>query len=195
VTKKVRGENGDKKKLLMENIEITLSGQGRQLSVGAHPVFNKKLDLWDWKAKKYDPVDLEVDFIIEIPDNILNYGVSTGVGNIKINNIRGTFDVETGVGDAELKQIVLERKSTIKTGTGNIVLNLSSMVGAGELYIETGVGDVDIQIPADENYDVDIESSSEAPKQKVISSGKASIKVKAGVGNVNVEKIESNAKK
>jgi DUF4097 and DUF4098 domain-containing protein YvlB len=76
---------------------------------------------------------------VKVPRNAELEPFSVGINSISLNNIKGTFNVETKSGDITAENI--EGELTVKTGNGNVKIN-----GVSRLVdITTGNGNIDVQ--------------------------------------------------
>jgi len=183
---KIKGDNEKQKKELMDNIEVTLSKEGEKLILKVYPKNQEEEELWKWKAKKYDPMDLNINFVIKVPQYILLFNLHSGVGDISVSDITGSIEANSGVGNIELDNIVFIKKSIMKAGTGNAEVGVKNLSNAEEISIETGVGDIHINIPQDSSYDIDTKAFMEEAINDTVNGGGALIKAKASMGRVSI---------
>ena len=98
----------------------------------------------------------------------------TGSGNVRGRQLAGPARVKAGSGDIEIEEVG-EGDLDIRTGSGNIVVSgvnggFRAEAGSGDIRgngnpkslwsIRTGSGNVDLRIPSEVGFDVDISSNS-----------------------------------
>jgi hypothetical protein len=186
--KKVNSDDETKNQELMNNIEINLSNDVGKLSLKAYPKNKKEQDLWEWKTKSYDPMDLNIDFVIEVPKNIVIYTLNSGIGKISIGDLFGSFKAKTGVGDIEFNKTSFAQKSVIEAKTGNIKIDIAKLNSANEISIDTNVGDIKLNVPADSKCTIETAEFMEKKRKESMNGGGTLIKAKASMGRVSINK-------
>lgn len=110
---------------------------------------------------------------ITVSDSEGTIGMVTGGGSIKLNDLSGSINIRTGGGSIKGSQ--LAGTLTTRTGGGSIQLTdlaceLDVNTGGGSIAawlkeasnpisLKTGAGSIDVVLPADKGYDVDLRGS------------------------------------
>jgi DUF4097 and DUF4098 domain-containing protein YvlB len=92
-------------------------------------------------------------------DDVPNGGdIRTGGGDISIAKGAGTIQAKTGGGDISVGPIT--GSVTANTGAGDVSLRLASVGGRGQsAQVSSGTGNVDVELPADLNATIEIETA------------------------------------
>jgi hypothetical protein len=92
--------------------------------------------------------NIAIDYEITVPENT-RVRTRTGSGDQTMENVRGSFDLESGSGDMRLHD--LNGELHLHTGSGdvdtrNAAGSITARAGSGDIKIEqTAIGDVDVQ--------------------------------------------------
>src|SRR5262249_61077982 len=92
--------------------------------------------------------NIAIDYEITVPENT-RVRTRTGSGDQTMENVRGSFDLESGSGDMRLHD--LKGELHLHTGSGdvdarNVTGSITARAGSGDIKIEqTALGDVDVQ--------------------------------------------------
>lgn len=200
--KNIRG-NSEYVKEVAESFQVVTEAVGDKLVVEVRTKDGDSKDLWQWLSSKYKNVNVSVDIDIKIPDNIEIIEVNDGVGDIEIKDLSGKYNVASGVGSVKMKNVFMEDRCVITTGTGDIDLDCD--IGEAEgLSVQSGVGSIVIRLPKDAGFDLDaaagvgaIKGSLIIPnkdafvgdtlKQKV-NGGGFDLEVTSGTGDITIDK-------
>lgn|GEM_PF-2214028 len=213
---KVRGASNDTKKIILDNLIVSLDQKGKTVEVVTKTKDGK--DFWDWHKKNHKAYHITINYNISLPENIKDVEVSTGAGNIYIDGISDKVKASTGAGNIDF--INLKAELSASTGAGNINVEDSSSLGesnlntgAGNIYFmgsvdemekfkaATGMGNVDFLVPAHSKMTLDVDtgvgvlygsfiennSDNKTQFKGKVNGGGPSVKLSTGVGNITVD--------
>lgn len=188
-----------------EAILVDTEVSGGRLTVEVRSADANEQDLWQWLSDKFKGINVSVDLDIKVPDNMKDFEVSNGVGNIIIADVEGSFEVNSGVGTVTLRDVAMRGDCKIDNGTGDINIEASADE-LSKLRALTGVGDIRVVLPEDTKLSIrattgvgDIKGSlidnsnkesfvvSDSLKQD-INGGGADAKIETGTGSINIAK-------
>ncbi len=178
--KTIRGNNKNEITELSKEIEIQAIESDGILIINT---LYKKNDIWKWKDSN-DKYDICMDYTIKVPKKVIHYSIKSGVGNIHMNNIEGQLAVATGVGDIKASNIRLKQNSQFKVATGEIDLNICSIIDTESVDIIADVGDIQISIP--ESIDCRLNIHEYMEKPQAIGNKGPLVTVKADLGDINI---------
>ena len=156
ITKRVRGIY--KKEILNEKL--------KDFSIVITPANNKILYKSKYKGSIKSPADKSADIKVYMPKKVRLMSCKLGLGTLKIHDdIKGELRIDTDTANIEINRIV--GKASIKGNMGNVRISSgrlesgSSIIEklgsiyikaeleeAGEYMVETGVGNIDLLLPA-----------------------------------------------
>lgn len=135
-----KSSRDDKYQEIMDHAEIAVVVNGDQLEVATHPKGNEKLNMWKWAKKEYGFSNFTIDYMVEIPDRVKNYDISSEVGEINLSNLTGVYDVHNNVGSISIEGAHIEGKSSVVSETGSLQLGIDQMKEDSSLKVRTEVG-------------------------------------------------------
>lgn len=199
--KNIRGFSKDVKEV-SDQISIDTETSGEKLIVSVTTKDTDGKDFWQWLSSKYKNINVSVDLDIKVPENINTFTVNDGVGDIKLNDVKGKIVVNNGVGSIKLDGVTMVDTCEINNGTGDITVN-ANIDDVSSLKVLTGVGRIAIKLPEDSKFSLDaltgvgkidgnlIKNSDgfvgEALKQDV-NGGGTKVKVEVGTGDISISK-------
>ncbi len=213
--KKVRGASEETKKTILENMNISIEQNGKNLDIAVRTKDGK--DFWEWQKDNYKTYQITINYDIKVPESIKDLSVSTGAGNIIIEGQAEKVDASTGAGNIDVDDMKAELK--LSTGAGNIDIDNSSALGncklstgAGNIDFmgkvedvngfdaSTGMGNVNFRVPSDSKMSINADTglgklggsfiNIEGNKSHFngdINGGGVSIRLSTGVGNVDID--------
>ena len=201
--KKIIRGNSEHVKEVADSIIIVTEAVGDKLVVEVKTNSGDEEDFWQWLSKKYSNINVSVDIDIKIPDNIDAIDVNVGVGDIDISDLKGKYNIASGVGVVKMNNVSMDDECTITTGTGDIDMDCD-IEDADRLSVQSGVGSITVRMPKDSHFDLDavvgvgsIKGSLITPnkdafvgdtlKQKV-NGGGIDLEVTAGTGDITINK-------
>lgn len=95
----------------------------------------------------FDKADCVSKLKIEIPTKLIDLDVTTGTGQVTINNIEGAIDFKTATGTVFIKGDVL-RNINGKTATGDIQLLFNKCSSRADIDLVSATGDAVISLPS-----------------------------------------------
>lgn len=156
-----------------------------------------------FKELEFNDNNVSTDLSITVPSNIESIVISLNVGDIKINNINGTYDIQnnvgeiqvenakasykikTNVGEIKLLEAAAVGNSELITNTGDITLNFNDITNADSVESSADVGDIELNVPRDSSYRANIEEFMEKERTETNKDEHTLIKIKTGVGKIN----------
>jgi len=87
-----------------------------------------------------------------------NVGVTSSVGDVRINDIAGRITVQTSVGDVTMRGVTLSGSSSVRASVGNMEIE-GALAPATTLDLTASVGDVDLALPSDTRAHVEATTS------------------------------------
>ncbi|OKP99335.1 hypothetical protein [Paenibacillus sp. P46E] len=165
------GLNQEAEREILESAEVTVQTDGNELKVLTHAMNEPKKDLWTWAQKKYGSSDFSINYEIEVPSTMNEYRISNNVGAIRLNGLNGTFHIDSNVGAIVLEAVQFSGKSTVKSNTGSIELDIRSMETESSLKASSDIG----QITGSES------------KKKEINGGGPIISLSTQIGSITVQ--------
>lgn len=133
---------------LFDHAEVDIKQSGDTLKISTHAKGSKK-DLWSWAQKKYGSSDFSINYVIQLPSTVENFRIHNDVGTIQIRDLRGTFDIDSDVGAISLQNVEVIGKSTVKTDTGSIGLEISEMKSGSSLKAKSDIGMITASLGSD----------------------------------------------
>ena len=126
----------------------------------------------------------DIDYEIRVPAGVA-VTAQTGSGDVELEGNLGLVSLQTGSGDVEA-DITTTRDLTTRTGSGDLELRFGSVPDL--ISVESGSGDVDLEVPNGQRYDVDSQSGSGDTDIVVQRQDGADqrIQVKTGSGDITI---------
>ncbi|SHH79888.1 hypothetical protein SAMN02745135_02182 [Caloranaerobacter azorensis DSM 13643] len=174
-------------KELLDVIDVKAFKVGNKISVKAVYTNNEKKDIWELKSEKYDCGDLEITYVIEMPSNIGKITLETDVGNVKLIDVKGMFNVKTGVGNIYGNNIIPVKNSNFNSGTGNAKIKFANLEESDIIDVNCGVGNIKLIIPKDAKCTIEKEEFMKDKTRQEINGGGVLIKVEVSTGDIEIE--------
>jgi|LSQX01.3.fsa_nt_gb DUF4097 and DUF4098 domain-containing protein YvlB len=202
--KKIKYTNEDVEKVA-EAILVDTKVSGGKLKVEVRSADANTQDLWKWLSDKFKGVNVSVDLTIKVPENMEDFEVTNGVGNVIIEDVDASIKVTSGVGNVTLRDIAMRDDCKINNGTGDINIEASADE-LSELKAMTGVGNIKVMLPEDTKLSIratagvgDIKGSliDNSKKESFvvggslkqdINGGGADVKIETGTGKISIDK-------
>ncbi|OAB45675.1 DUF4097 family beta strand repeat-containing protein [Paenibacillus antarcticus] len=182
----------DKYQDMMDSAEITAVVSGDQLKISTHSKGNEKLDLWKWAEKEYGFSNFSIDYVVEIPNSVNGFEISSEVGAINLSHLKGSYNVHNEVGAISIEGAHIQGKSNVGSETGSIKLAIDQMEADSRLEAKTEVGSIHANLA--ESLQVSLETESEigsitgAPKgASDINGGGPLLSLSTSVGSITIE--------
>lgn len=150
--KKVQGNDKSEVAEVFDTITAFAEVRNGRLEVEA-ATKEGKADIWSWLSNNHSSLNVNVDFVVEVPENFKNYIVNNVAGNITAEDITGNLNIENMTGNINLKNTVLTGENSINLSAGNIDMDIS-MKEADSLEVIDGAGNVTLTMPADSKVDL-----------------------------------------
>jgi hypothetical protein len=136
-------------------------------------------------------VGFAIDYDLEVPANLTQIDINTGVGDITISDLTGSFALKTGVGDIVLKDnLNIIEKSNLFADVGNIDARITTIEPAAEMNIKVKNGNIDLSLFKNIQSTMEIDEFMEARQTRLINGGGVKINVQAELGKVQVTSFE-----
>ncbi|MHA7582634.1 DUF4097 family beta strand repeat-containing protein [Paenibacillus vandeheii] len=177
---------------LAQNAEVSLTTKGNTTTVEIHPKDETGTDLWSWADKNIGNSHFIVNYVIEAPANIVEYEISTEVGNISLAGLTGSYELANNTGSIDLNNIQVQGKSSIKSDAGTIRLDLNQLHDGSQLKASTELGTITALLPSNLAYtlkaETDLGKVSGASRGKSdINGGGPLLSLSTSVGTIKVE--------
>jgi hypothetical protein len=174
---------------IFEKVKVNLRIDGNTVNIEA-PV-SEYLDEILAKYRNLidvDKVNLEINYVLEVPLSLTQFTINTGVGNITGHDLTGVLDLKTGTGNIALNDRVnISGNSTLLTGVGNMAVKLQTIATRAKLGLETQTGNINLVLPQSMPCTLEIEQYMKETQIREINGGGATIKAKAVLGQVKVD--------
>lgn len=202
--KKIKYTHEDVEKVA-EAILVDTEVSGGKLKVEVRSADANTQDLWKWLSDKFKGVNVSVDLTIKVPENMEDFEVNNGVGNVTIEDIDASIEVTSGVGDVTLRDVAMCGGCKINNGTGDINIEASADE-LSRLSTLTGVGNIMLMLPEDTKLSIKATTGVGSIKGSLIDNSKkesfvvgsslkqningggAAAKIKTGTGNISIDK-------
>ncbi|OAB36789.1 hypothetical protein PMSD_10770 [Paenibacillus macquariensis subsp. defensor] len=187
-----KSSRDDKYQEMMDNAEITATVSGDQLEINMHPKGDEKLDMWRWAKKEYGFSNFSIDYVVEIPNTLYSFNISSEVGEINLSHLKGRYDVHNEVGSISIEGAHIQGKSNVGSETGNIKVAIDQMDDDSRLEVKTDVGSIHANLA--ESLQVSLETDSEvgsitgAPRgTSDINGGGPLLSLSTSVGSITIK--------
>ncbi|QNU68162.1 hypothetical protein EHE19_006975 [Ruminiclostridium herbifermentans] len=196
--KKARGASQNDKNTVLENMNIVIERDGNVIKIVAET--NNKKDFWDWLKDEYKAFQATIDYTISLPEGIKAVDISTGAGNVEVDDLSTELKLNTGAGNIDIDEVISLGKNEISTGAGNIRFD-GNIYDIESFKVSTGAGNIQFKVPEDTrmslkaNTGIGVLSGSFIKKNsniklsfdEDINGGGPKVELKSGVGNVEVD--------
>ena len=143
---------------VLEQAVITVSYKGGKMDITVRSKKDAKLDLWTWAEKEYGNSKFTINYKVELPSAVTSFELSTGVGEIHLSNLNGTYTVNNNAGTITIEEGHVRGKSTVKSEAGSILLGINEMVKGSSLKATTDVGNLTAKLPSSLAYKLKTET-------------------------------------
>ncbi len=126
---------------------------------------------------------------------------TTASGDVRVEGVTGNVQAETASGDVEV--INITGAANAKTASGDVEVAITRLEGAGDLKFSSASGDVDVQLPASLDADVELSTISgdvrtdfplEVTKPQYGPGAKASGRLGNGTRRVEISTVSGDVK-
>lgn len=197
--KKVRGASQNDKNTVLENMNIAIERDGTVLRIVAET--NNKRDFWDWLKDEFKAFQVTIDYTISLPEGITTIEITTGAGNIDVDDLSAELKLDTGAGNIDIDKVIGLGSNDLSTGAGNISFD-GNIDDIESFKASTGAGNIDFEIPEDSrmslkaNSGIGVLTGSFIKKDSNIklsfdgdiNGGGPKVELSSGVGNIDVDK-------
>ncbi|MDF2987178.1 MAG: hypothetical protein K0R50_2688 [Eubacterium sp.] len=198
VDKKVRGASSQTKKLILDNLIVSLENSGNENKIVVKTKDGK--DFWEWQQDHHKAYQVTLNFDIKLPDKIKVINANTGAGNIDIVDVSAELSLSTGAGNVNINNTSAYGVCKLSTGAGNIEFE-GNIDKADSFDASTGVGNVKFEVPEATKMSLDAgtgvgvlngsfietDDSNKFHFQGDINGGGTKVKLSTGVGNVKAD--------
>lgn len=182
--KKAKSDDNDKEKEIIDNIGIRVDKDGNKIIIKEYLKSDAQKNLWEWIQKEYGSVNVSIEYNVEIPNKFRLINISSDIGDIEVQNLKGEFAVSNNIGDITLNDVDINGNSNILSNLGSVSVNAQKIDGAKEINITSRVGDVDLNVPENSKYNLiepSISQHANNQKERI-----PNIKLKANVGSIKL---------
>ena len=197
--KKVRGASQNDKNAVLENMNIAIERDGNLIRIVAET--NNKKDFWDWLKDESKTFQVTINYTILLPEGIKAIDISTGAGNVEIEDLSTEIKLNTGAGNIDIDEVISLGNNKISTGAGNIRYD-GNIDEIESFKVSTGAGNIEFDVPENSrmslkaNTGIGVLSGSFIKKNsniklsfdEDINGGGPKVEISSGVGNIDVDK-------
>ncbi|MBR6581471.1 MAG: DUF4097 family beta strand repeat protein [Ruminococcus sp.] len=189
-----KGASADKVSAALENVRLESKIKGDTLYI-------------TMSERDFDTrfVNVTTDLDITLPSEFSDYTIKTDVGDINLENLKGSFDITADVGNVSLESLVgdfsisanvgniecenisVKDDSKITADVGDIDVSVES-VAECELEITADVGDIDVDTLGLDFTEKEQSEDFVGKKKEIVIENKCTVKLSADVGNVKAAK-------
>lgn len=137
--------------------------------------------------KNFALISRITDLEITLPKSFCDFDISTDVGDIKLNELSGSFDIYADVGTVTAKNIALNGDSRIKSDVGDIDVSIADAAEC-KFEISADVGDVDFDTQGIDYTEKDVSKDTVSEKYELIIGQKCQAELSADVGDITIRK-------
>jgi hypothetical protein len=158
---------------IIDNAEVAIKPDGDQLEVTTIAKDHPKKNIWDWAQDELEYSNFTIDYVIEVPSRISAYDITNNVGEVNLNDLRGTYRIVSNVGTVNISGAEITGKSSVETNTGSVHLEIADMSEGSSLTAKTDIGTLTAVL--DEALKCSLETKSELGAITGTASGKTDI--------------------
>ncbi len=174
-------------------IDYTFSGNNEeklyQFEKGFHPLYDINSDCLNIRFSadsNENNINTDADIKLLIPESFSEFNLSSSVGNINLNELKGSFDLTESVGNINLNDIVITGDTSIMADVGDVNMTLKG-VEKTNADISVNVGNVHIK---NNNTEFEVQSEQKettGEKKHFVVDGKCEFDVSVSVGKISLE--------
>ncbi|MHA2857909.1 DUF4097 family beta strand repeat-containing protein, partial [Paenibacillus lautus] len=174
-----------------EQAATSLTLQDGMLELRTHPRDDSGISLWDWSQKQFGDSGFMIDYVIEVPEALQNIRIKNDVGKVRVNELKGAFELQLGAGEIQLNQTEITGSSRIVSEAGSIKLDLKQIDTDGSLTANTSAGSITAAFAPSMKYTLDTETelgqiTGASRGQSDVNGGGAKISLTTSVGSIKV---------
>ncbi|RAR41362.1 DUF4097 family beta strand repeat-containing protein [Paenibacillus sp. MDMC362] len=161
------------------------------LELRTHPMEDASQSLWDWSQKQYGDSGFMIDYVIEVPEDMRNVRIKNDVGKIRVNELKGAFELQLGAGEIQLAKTEITGNSQIVSEAGSVKLDLEQIDKDSTLTANTSAGSIMATFAPSMKYTLDTETelgqiTGASRGQSDVNGGGAKISLATSVGSIKV---------
>jgi hypothetical protein len=177
---------------ILDQAEVSVNVSGDQIQIYAYSKDNPKQTLWDWAKSKYGFSEFVIDYVVQVPESIETYDISNDVGNVSLQNLKGTFLVHNDVGLITIGDAHITGKSSLDTEMGSLELGIAQMDKDSSLAATTDVGKINVTLAESLECNVTAQSdlgsiSGVSKGTSTINGGGPEVSLSSSVGSITVK--------
>ncbi|MFD1178305.1 hypothetical protein ACFQ3W_18675 [Paenibacillus puldeungensis] len=131
-----------KQEKVFEQSTVRTIVNGDQVKITTSPKDDAQMDLWKWAKKQWGFSEFSIDYQVELPANITEFHISNDVGDIKLTDLKGAYQVASDVGTVKISGAQISGKSSVKASTGSLELGIAAMSDESSLEAVADVGSI-----------------------------------------------------
>lgn len=184
-------ENEHIRTQVTEQAATSFTLQGDILELRTHPREDSSKNLWDWSQKQFGDSGFMIDYVIEVPEDLQSIHIKNDVGRIRVNELKGAFELQLGAGEIQLAKTEITGNSKITSEVGSVKLDLEQIDENSALTVNTSAGSITASFAPSMNYTLDIETelgqiTGATRGQSDVNGGGAKISLTSSVGSIKV---------
>ncbi|MFB4324285.1 DUF4097 family beta strand repeat-containing protein [Priestia sp. BR_2] len=174
-----------------EQAATSLALQDGMLELRTHPRDDSGISLWDWSQKQFGDSGFMIDYVIEAPEALQNIRIKNDVGKVRVNELKGAFELQLGAGEVQLNQTEITGSSRIVSEAGSIKLDIGQIDLDGSLTANTSAGSITAAFAPSMKYTLNTETelgqiTGASRGQSDVNGGGAKISLTTSVGSIKV---------
>jgi len=122
------------------NAEVSIQISGDEIKVSTHAKDHPQKDLWTWAQDELDYSNFSIDYVIGLPEGVDRYEITNNVGEVRLQNLKGTYRIAGNVGAIKISGAEISGESSVSTDTGSIRLDIAEMKDGSSFKARTEVG-------------------------------------------------------
>ncbi|MGC6583942.1 DUF4097 family beta strand repeat-containing protein [Paenibacillus sp. Dod16] len=161
------------------------------LELRTHPREDSSKSLWDWSQKQFGDSGFMIDYVIEVPEDMRNIHIKNDVGKIRVNELKGAFELQLGAGEIQLAKTEIKGNSKIVSEAGSVKLDLEQIDKDSTLTANTSAGSITATFAPSMKFTLDTETelgqiTGASWGQSDVNGGGAKISLTTSVGSIKV---------
>ncbi|MCV4232676.1 DUF4097 family beta strand repeat-containing protein [Virgibacillus sp. LDC1] len=161
------------------------------LELRTHPREDSSKSLWDWSQKQFGDSGFMIDYVIEVPEDLHHIRIKNDVGKIRLNELKGAFELQLGAGEIWLGKTEITGNSKIVSEAGSVKLDLEQIDKDSTLTATTSAGSITATFAPSMKYTLDTQTelgqiTGASRGQSDVNGGGAKISLTTSVGSIKV---------
>ncbi len=184
-------KNDNIRSQVTEQAATSFTLKGGMLELRTHAMEDASQSLWDWSQKQFGDSGFMIDYVIEVPEDLQSIRIKNDVGKIRVNELKGAFELQLGAGEIQLAKTEITGNSKIVSEAGSVKLDLEQIDKGSTLTANTSAGSITATFAPSMKYTLDTETelgqiTGTSRGQSDVNGGGAKISLTTSVGSIKV---------